>query len=211
MEIENQDVQAILDKHGCGLDENGRLDYFRPADEESAYSAMEKLSKLLGTTEDGDHKGKIQEVLDIVFKGAQECIFQDAEDNTEVKAIAEKWARFDNPKEPVLPWLAKAYNFDTVRVIEETLAGLIKKLTRDQADTLAELRKRRCSEMALENIEDMLEDNWSDVTLALNEALDQAVDNANREHPEMKKFLGVDVPYVTETYKKNKRLRLTEE
>ena len=212
MQITNPEVIAILNEHGYGLDEHGRLDSFAPADEESAWQAMTELSNLLDTTEGGEDKAEIRKVMDVIFEGAQECLFQDCDDDDEVKATADKWARFDDPEEPVLPYLAKAYNFDTVRVIEEALEKLISDLTQDQADTLGVLRKRRCSGMAFENIQDMLGDNWSDVSLALNEALDQAVDKAKLKHPKMKELLGkVDVPYVTEAYKQNKRLRLAEE
>jgi hypothetical protein len=193
--MKNQDVQAILNEYGG-------LDYFKEdADEKPAWETMKELSELLGTTEDDEDKAEIQEVMGIIFKGAQESLFQYAEDEDEVNAIAQKWTRFDDPEEPVMLLLAKAHNFDPERHIRVKFEFLIRNMISNQADTLAKLRKRKCSERAFEGIEDMLEDEWSGVTHGVNEALDRALEKAKDDHPEMKQILdAVDVPYLSQTY-----------
>ena len=180
--------------------------------EETAWEAMNELSELVDKTKSNKTKAEIKNRMAEIFKMVQDNLFFDAEDDGDVDAIAQRWAPFDNPEEPVIPLLAKASNFDTATIIEQAIQKVVSDVIKDQANVLTKLRERQCSTDALEAIEDKVSDQWSDVPLGANEALDSAVEKGKSDHPHMKRLLeNVQIPHVTQTYTENKRARLAEE
>lgn len=169
MEINNQDVQTILDKHG-GFD--------CAAVERDARKAMEDLDDLLDTTEQEENKAEIRKVMDVIFKGAQGYLFQGAKNNNDVDAIADKWSVFDNRAEPVVPLLAQAHKGEALAdAIQQTVVAVIE----TQSDTLRDLRKRNCPTKVLADIEARFENQWSYAPQDVNRALDGAIKRAKTD------------------------------